>query len=239
MTAGIMYYGGGGVTGDPQYAMDYYRLMQGLWKDGEPITAFGQSGYQTEGDTTTYFFPGNPETGSFWSELNIDQQGTPNIASDRRGAASSGPFDLEPGDSAEFLIAYLWARGDSYLDSVRLLKDYTSRVRNAGDALLAPGFNPDGYIRLPEPAYLLGFADNYPNPFSDQTTLRYQIPQSMYVRLAIYDMLGKQVALLTDGTQERGTYSINFEAGSLPSGIYMARIQFDHRSFTRKMVLVR
>jgi endo-1,4-beta-xylanase len=66
---------------------------------------------------------------------------------------------------------------------------------------------------------------NYPNPFNPSTTIRYEIPKNAYVRIAIYDVLGKVVATLVDGVQSANRYSIEWNPSRLSSGIYFCRIQ--------------
>jgi hypothetical protein len=74
----------------------------------------------------------------------------------------------------------------------------------------------------PEPQIPQKFAlyQNYPNPFNPSTTISYDLPQRARVKLAIYNLLGQEVATLVDGEQEPGRYNINFDASGLPSGIY-------------------
>jgi hypothetical protein len=90
----------------------------------------------------------------------------------------------------------------------------------------------------PQPQPVLGFAQAYPNPFSANTTIRYRLPQTMHVRLAVYDVLGREVALLVDEPQEGGTYEVPFEGADLPPGVYLYRIAMDHLRFTRTMTLL-
>ena len=75
---------------DPGAAHEYYRIMQGLWKDGVPMTAGGR-GRESSTERTTFQYSGAAEDGAFWSEINIDGQGTANPANDRRFSVSSGP----------------------------------------------------------------------------------------------------------------------------------------------------
>jgi len=65
---------------------------------------------------------------------------------------------------------------------------------------------------------------NYPNPFNPSTTINYSIPESGYVTLKIYDLLGKEIITLADGYQESGFYTKTFNASSLSSGIYFYRL---------------
>jgi len=80
---------------------------------------------------------------------------------------------------------------------------------------------------------------NYPNPFNPQTTIRYALPQAAPVRLAVYDVLGREVALLVDQQQPVGTHEVAFEASGLPGGIYYYRIEAGSHTATRSLVLMK
>lgn len=78
---------------------------------------------------------------------------------------------------------------------------------------------------------------NYPNPFNPETVVAFSLPQRMHARLAVYDMLGREVALLTDGIHEAGTHRANFDGAHLPSGMYICRLDNGTRSTSIKMML--
>ncbi len=80
---------------------------------------------------------------------------------------------------------------------------------------------------------------NFPNPFSGQTTIRYELPQAGPVRLAVYDLLGRRVAVLVDEAQEGGRKEVVFNASGLPSGVYFVRLQAGARVLTQRMAVVR
>ena len=81
---------------------------------------------------------------------------------------------------------------------------------------------------------------NFPNPFTNQTTITYTLPEDSPVTLTIYNGAGKQVALLHDDTPtSAGTHSINFEGGAYPAGLYYYTIQAGTYSGTQKMILMR
>ena len=87
---------------------------------------------------------------------------------------------------------------------------------------------------------------NYPNPFNPTTTIRFALPARSFVRLAVYNLIGQQVALLAEGTREGGIHAVRFSAGDLPSGIYFYRMEAVTQSGrqqlffdTRKLVLLR
>ena len=80
---------------------------------------------------------------------------------------------------------------------------------------------------------------NYPNPFNPFTTIRYDLPVSAHVNLAIYNILGEEVALLVDGVQDAGSRSVSFDADRLPSGMYTCRLTAGEFSAVTKMLLMR
>jgi hypothetical protein len=92
-----------------------------------------------------------------------------------------------------------------------------------------------------EPAAPQGYAleNNYPDPFNPSTTIGYRLPLRSHVTLSIYDMLGKVVATLVNGQQDAGTYSINFNAGGLSSGVYFYRLQAGTFTETKKLTVVK
>ena len=82
-------------------------------------------------------------------------------------------------------------------------------------------------------------AQNYPNPFNPQTTIRYDVPEATPVRLAVYDMLGREVDVLVDRHHTAGTYEAVFEASRLPSGVYVYRLDAGSFTQTRRMLLLK
>jgi len=80
---------------------------------------------------------------------------------------------------------------------------------------------------------------NYPNPFNPVTTIRYALAEAGPVRLDVFDVLGRRVATLAEGFQTPGTYEVVFEAGNLPSGPYLYRLQADDGIVMRRMLLIR
>ena len=89
---------------------------------------------------------------------------------------------------------------------------------------------------LPEEVSL---SANYPNPFNPETTIRYALPVATTLRLAVYDMLGREVGILADGPQAAGRHALRFHAGPLPSGTYIIRLDADGESIVRTMTLSR
>jgi hypothetical protein len=82
-------------------------------------------------------------------------------------------------------------------------------------------------------------AQNYPNPFNPSTQISYSIPNSEFVSLKIYDVLGREVTTLVNGVQSASNYSVNFDAGKLSSGIYFYTLKAGNFVETKKMLLLR
>ena len=80
---------------------------------------------------------------------------------------------------------------------------------------------------------------NYPNPFNPETTIRYALSQPGPVRLAVYDLLGHEVAVLVDEPQPAGWHEIRFPAALLPSGSYVYRLQAQDKIMSDTMTLVK
>ncbi len=82
-------------------------------------------------------------------------------------------------------------------------------------------------------------SQNYPNPFNPTTNIRYTIPKSSLVTLRVYNVLGQEVATIFAGFQHAGTYTADFNATRLASGVYLYRLQAGSFSETKKMILMK
>ncbi|MFT5144504.1 MAG: hypothetical protein ACI84D_003140 [Thalassolituus oleivorans] len=80
---------------------------------------------------------------------------------------------------------------------------------------------------------------NYPNPFNPQTTIGFELPQTGHVRLAVFDTLGREVALLVDGTVQAGSHEVQFSARDLPTGTYLYRLSTQGGAIARTLVLMK
>ena len=80
---------------------------------------------------------------------------------------------------------------------------------------------------------------NYPNPFNPFTTINYNIPVAAFVSLKVYDILGKEVAILVNEEKPAGKYEMKFDAANLSSGIYFYKIQAANFFEIKKMILLK
>jgi hypothetical protein len=81
--------------------------------------------------------------------------------------------------------------------------------------------------------------DNYPNPFNPTTTLMYELPEAMNVRLEVFDLLGRRVRVLDEGPRTSGAHSLTFDATGLSTGVYVYVLKAGGTRLTRKMILLR
>jgi len=87
----------------------------------------------------------------------------------------------------------------------------------------------------------IGFslAQNYPNPFNPTTNINYSIGKDSWVKISIYDMLGRKIATLVNDYMERGIYNITWDASNFSAGEYIYKIEAGNFIDSKKMILVK
>ncbi|HVP07515.1 MAG TPA: T9SS type A sorting domain-containing protein [Candidatus Acidoferrum sp.] len=201
---------------DPQSALESYRLLQGLKRDGDSLP-----------NGSKFSFPGDPV--SAVGDLDT-------IPSNLHGLGSVGPIDLLPGDSQSVLVKIGVGQGADRLSSISDLRD----ILNSPDSL--PTDSPiDSLILLPS-SFML--EQNYPNPFNPQTTIQYTVRSRIGVSIDIYDMLGRHVRKLVDAVKGSGTYRANWNGCDdtgrpVPTGVYVYRLRAGEAEQSKKMLLLK
>lgn len=114
---------------------------------------------------------------------------------------------------------------------------FDAGVIPAAIALYQPGVRvaTEAAAPLPGPFRLEA---GYPNPFRGATTLPFTLPGAGHVTLRVYDLLGREVATLVDGVRPAGGHTAVWHAGSLPAGLYLARLEAGGRTQTRVLTLL-
>lgn len=107
--------------------------------------------------------------------------------------------------------------------SIRLVKDATST-------------NDESEFEQPKE---FGLDQNYPNPFNPTTNISFNLPQATAVTITVYNMLGKEVAVLVNGQKSAGSHTVAFDASGLSSGVYMYRLQSNAITITKMMTLLK
>lgn len=165
----------------------------------------------------------------FWISGGI--YGTPSTPSDIHHVISAGPFVLNPGGTQKVGFALVAAESSLV------------QLQEAADAAKAKWLeilNPVSVEHL-DPAIPLtfGLEQNFPNPFNPSTTIRFRVAREEFVRIVVFDMLGRHVATLVDEMMNPGLYQAHWDARTLSSGIYYYRLWAGSFVETRKMVLMR
>jgi len=80
---------------------------------------------------------------------------------------------------------------------------------------------------------------NFPNPFNPSTSIKFAIPESGHISLKVYDATGMEVAELISNYYSAGNYIVNFDASSLPSGVYIYKLEAGNKIFTKKLMLIK
>lgn len=222
-------------TEDPTHAMALHNHLQGLWWDGRPMTRGGTGGRWGNFSEIPikWMYPGMPPT--HWSEMDFDDQGTAVSPSDRTVLSGMGPFVLSPNQPQEILIGLITSFGADHLDSVRQLKEDDVFIQGLVDQGLLD--SPPPHETYPEEFELA--ASFFPIPASANLELLYSVPEEMPVLIDVYDLLGRRRGALVDKVESPGAHTRTIDVSGWRPGVYLARLQIGHRTFTRKLVVVR
>ncbi len=216
---------------DPPNGPAMYQNLKGRWVDGTPITVGGSGLNQGSTDTTTVMFAGDATTSQYWSEecnrLPWQSICQPDPPGDRRFMMSTGPFRLEAGGSDEVQFALLFARAEDRLGSVIHLRATAGVVRNAFDAGYLDPRPVPGFDGPPAPPAAVQIRRPAPNPFTENAVLSLSLPDEAGVRVALVDVLGREVAVLTDGPRDAGAHQVAIDGAAMAPGVYVIRVWVD------------
>jgi hypothetical protein len=164
------------------------------------------------------------------------------------GTAAKDTFLVRTGKQ---LLTYLSTSDSVVLKWAVAAKDPTNPAVASKDTLtvkLVRGTitGVDGLYEIPT---RFALDQNYPNPFNPTTRIGYQVPSppgqgggnlgAERVRLVVYDLLGREVAVLVDEAQQPGTYQVTFDGANLSAGTYMYRLTAGSRAESQRMLLVK
>jgi hypothetical protein len=136
------------------------------------------------------------------------------------------PIRIREGDSFDELIGILWYSFGNYKLLPRKDDDFVGHTTDVNSETEIPN------------DYKL--SQNYPNPFNPSTKIQYALPVSGTVTLKVYNILGQEVmTLINNQLQTIGLHEVTFNASSLPSGIYLYRLQAADFIDAKKMILLK
>jgi len=240
MTAFTHYQGSDPILGDPDNEFEARNYMLGRQISGELIDPCNwnlgdvRGGVNCAEVNPLYWYSGDPETDYGW--LN-------NGPTDQRMVVHTGPFSLEVDKPITIIVGYTIGQGDSALNSVTVGKDASAFVQQ----FYQSNFN-DNILPVEDEQYLIvdefKLYQNYPNPFNPTTKIRYSIPSEttrrvVFTTLKVCDILGNEITTLVNEEKPAGSYEVEFNATSLPSGIYFYQLKAGSFINTKKMILLK
>ncbi len=140
------------------------------------------------------------------------------------------------------------------IDGLQANRSYYWRVKSTASNGTVSGYSPVGVFNtngvtgvenqggeLPKEFAVM---QNYPNPFNPTTTIKYQLPQAAHVTIAVYNILGKEIATLVNGNVEAGYHSViwngtNNSGAKVNSGVYFYRVSTNSNVAVKKMLLLK
>jgi len=167
-----------------------------------------------------------------------------NTPYDQRLWVNTGPFDLKENHPIDIVVAYVI--GFDTKHSLLSLKDAKTKARNIkfyfqNNAFETEAYEPEPIICI-EPIFEFRLEQNYPNPLNPGTKINYKIPYSnepQNVTLKVYNLLGEVVATLINKVQTVGSYSVNFSAENLSTGVYIYSLSNGNNYQSRKLLVLK
>jgi fibronectin type 3 domain-containing protein/pimeloyl-ACP methyl ester carboxylesterase len=157
------------------------------------------------------------------------------LRSQAKGPVQISANRLEAAEGSEVRLLHL-STGQSYD-----LREKAATIEETDSTSLRLAVGSAAYVQdqaekvIPDEVTLT----SYPNPMSGQATLEYTLPEAKEVRLTVYDVLGRQVAVLDEGRKEAGRHEARLDGSELSSGVYFGRLQIEGQTRTQKITVVR
>ena len=176
-----------------------------------------------------FFCSGDPVTNIGW----IMTQG-----SDVRMMLNVGPFQLQANSPVDIIVAYTVGRGSDHLNSITVARNLVSVVLNEYRSNFGTitGLDDEQSINVIKDFLLY---QNYPNPFNSSTKIKYQVAKAVNVTLKVYDLLGREVAILVNEEKKPGVYEVEFNGSGLSSGVYFYKLNAGDFTQTKKLMLLK
>lgn len=161
----------------------------------------------------------SPELGSYFYGYSLDPVSGLHFVTDAKDFSSQGSMNI-------------------YNNSSVLINSFTTGIAPRRIALsyseTHTAVNGSDEVQLS-----FNLAQNYPNPFNPTTTITYQIPETGFVTLKIYNPLGEEISVIVNNIQSAGTHVINFDGSGISSGVYIYQLKTGNFSSIRKMILMK
>jgi hypothetical protein len=178
-----------------------------------------------------FMFSGDPVSQTGWIH---------NVPADQRCLLNTGPFRLEKNKPIDIMVAYIVGRGSDALNSITVAKQYAANTIAYYNANF-PKSILTGVRDLPQVVNNFNLYQNYPNPFNPSTRIKYSVSTSSLVSMKVYNILGKEVAVLLNEQKKPGEYEITFNSSryNLASGVYFYKLTAGGLASVKKMMLLK
>ena len=178
-----------------------------------------------------FMYSGDPVNNTGWVN---------NTPRDQRMILNTGPFKLEKDKPIDIMAAYIVCKGTDYLNSVSVAKKYAASTV-AYYNLNFPKSILTGIRELPQVINNFNLCQNYPNPFNPSTIIKYSVGTSSFVSIKVYNILGREVAVLLNEQKNPGEYEITFNSAkyNLASGVYFYKLSTGGFTSVKKMLLLK
>ncbi len=226
--------------------MTVYALIQ--TKDGS-LLAGTNWGIQRSTDGGATWKTASNVTISEFPMTSADEIGAKTFAKNSKGElfAGTGQYGIlysnDDGQSWKSINAgYQSMYGDYFGSIIKLSVDKNDNLYAASSTggIYKAEYHDTPLEKLPnEKPIAIELGQNYPNPFNPTTNIPIKLAQSGKVKLTVFDVLGRRVATLVDGTMRAGIHQIIFDAGRLSSGVYFYRLQANGKVLIHKMLLLK
>ncbi len=184
--------------------------------------------------------------GESWEYSSLETFGQPRAMAFR--TANEGWICLANFFMVTYDTASTWAMAET--TSTRQVFDFVFTDSATGYAVADSGIifkysnEVTGIVESPHIPVVAKLLQNYPNPFNPKTVIRFSIGPSPsgtipVVKLKIYDLIGREVALLLNAPRSAGDYSIGWEPANIPSGIYFYKLSYDSFVDVKKMIFLK
>ena len=233
ITSSFQYYGGI----DPADRFQVWDYLRGRDNKGSLINVCDWArgnvlgGVKCANVNPVFMYSGNPFNQTGW--LN-------NTPEDQRIIVSSGPFKLEKNKPNDIIFAHIVGRGNDAMNSLFISENYASDIIKYYNSNF-PNSIVTGIKDSPNIVNNFRLDQNYPNPFNPSTKIRYSVRTNSLVTIKVYNILGKEVAVLLNENKNPGEYTVDFNAGkfNLASGVYFYRLTSGSFNSVKKMVLLK
>lgn len=156
-----------------------------------------------------------------------------------------GPFSLILLKTTNAGISWINENANQSISAwIKSISGYNNNATFVGEYGMIKSTKPGGEIgiKIINDLFPSSFSlsQNYPNPFNPTTSIRYQVESRKLMKLVVYDILGKEVAMLVNKKQSPGIYEVSWDGSEYPSGVYFYTLYADgERIDTKKMVLLK